>query len=1154
MRKVLLGSLLALTAIGGTSKAWADSIETSTADNPTWYRIYTPNRSNLTVTSRGAGAAIKNTAGATTPYSANMLFRFEQNTDGSYVILSMDGTYISTTTSKPSGASTNVFTTTSTKPSAGWTIAETGTNTDLYTVVNGTNQWNISQDAPNYYLYNWGSGTNTSDAGCQFRFEKQTLTDLQEAQALALNDLNNTVEGNNPGQYPADARTAFKTAITSATTTDEITAAKETYAAAMVNVVAGKTYYIVSGPSKDYCQGKYLYVPGSEQQALFANKVVAATYAWTFEDAGDGKFYLKNYSTKEYVEPNSTNANKTGNTTMSKTASTKYTIKSLGEYAFNIIPDNWNPLHAQEYNSCLVMWEGELNTASAWRFEIISDEELAAAPSISSASVSSGTQNYAPGNTDQVLFMSTLNVTGFNGDINVNSVTVDFSSNTSNAAADLENIKVYKLNSTDFVCADDARSTTLLGTLASVSGTTATITFDTPLACSSGSTKLVVAADIKSTATVGDSIDAALTAIGYGTDKSYAVTDGNPEGIARIYDVMSQPFKSYDLGSHYWRIPAMVILKHQQGDNASKNGRIVTMADNRFAHNGDLPNHIDVYERHSDDNGKTWTDHKLVAGSDSDHKLVGVAGNGFGDAALVETSKGRLIAIMVAGQYYFSSTNDRNNCNLPFIITSDDAGETWTTPRDLYSELYNGTYEQGQVLGSFAGSGRGIVLQRQKVDSLNGRVMFAMSHRFKDTGIQEYIIYTDDEGETWKMSPKSAYNGGDESKLVELADGTVMISVRQSGNRGFNTSTDGGMTWGTQTTNSNISGNACNADILYYNKHVLLHSYVNNGSRKNLTVKASFDNGKTWGNGIVICAPSSCYSTMDLTKDGKVAILYEDASCSTGFALTYASFPIDWIVPGGDPSKLAFETAVAKAQTIAESTGYTDVTDAKAGQYSQDAIDAVKASIPADTEAVTDYDAATEAIEAAIAAYELTLIAIDGYPMTTTFTISSYETIASDAPYALGADGKAAAGNTTEWQLVPLTGGQVGIKVVNAETDTYFQRSSNSTATSSSAYAWTLTKGDGDYYYIKSSTNGGTYLVIRTSDGSLNFWSNTTGTDTWSTKWVFTKKGTITGIDGAQSDAKAAPVRYYDLNGRLLKAAPAHGVYITSDHKKHVVK
>ncbi len=1153
MRKVLLGSLLALAAIGSPSEAWADSIEASTSDSPVWYRIYTPNRQNLTLTSRGDGAVMKNTKGATSPYSANMLFRFEKNSDGTYFILSMDSTYVSTTTSKPSGASQNVFTTSKTKPSAGWTITETGSSTDLYTVVNGSNQWNMSQDAPNYYLYNWGSGTNTNDGGCQFRFEKQTLTDLQEAQALALNVLNNTTEGTNPGQYPSAARTAFQTAVTSATTEDELTAAKETYAAAMINVVAGKTYYIVSGPSANYCEGKYLYCPGSGQQSLFGDKLVAASYGWTFVDAGDGQFYLQNYKTKEYVEP--TNTGYAGNnTTMSATASTKYTVKSLGEYAFNIIPDGKNPLHAQNDGSCLVTWEGGLNTASAWRLEEISSEDLAAEPAISSVSVGSGTQNYAPGNTDQVLFTSTVNVTGFNGDVNLTSLTVDFGTNTSKAASDLANIKVYQLNSTDFVCAEASRDATLLGTLAAVSGTTATVTFDSPLACASGATKLVVTADISSDATVGDSIDATLASLAYSTDKTYSVSNGNPEGIARIYDVMSQPYKSYDLGSHYWRIPAMVILKHQQGDNASKNGRIVTMADNRFSHNGDLPNHIDVYERHSDDNGKTWTDHKLVAGSDSDHKLVGVAGNGFGDAALVETSKGRLIAIMVAGQYYFSSTNDRSNCNIPFIITSDDAGETWSTPRDLYSELYNGTYEQGQVLGSFAGSGRGIVLQRQKVDSLNGRVMFAMSHRFSGSGIQEYIIYSDDEGATWKMSPKSAYNGGDESKLVELADGTVMISVRQSGNRGFNTSTDGGMTWGTQTTNSNISGNACNADILYYNKHVLLHSYVNNGSRKNLTVKASFDNGKTWGNGIVICAPSSCYSTMDITKDGNVGILYEDASCSTGFALTYASFPIDWIVPGGDPSKLAFETAVAKAQTIAASTGYTDVKDAKAGQYSQAAIDDVKAAIPADQSAVTDYDAATEVIEAAIAAYELTLVAIDGYPMTTTFTISSYETIASNASYYLGTDGKAAADNTTEWQIVPLTGGQVAIKVANAETDTYFQRSSNTCTTGSSSYAWTLTKGDGDYYYMKSSTNNSTYLVISTSDGSLNFWSNTTGSSAWSTKWVFTEKGEVTGISDIQPATQAAPVRYYDLNGRLLKAAPTHGIYITSDHKKHVVK
>lgn len=153
----------------------------------------------------------------------------------------------------------------------------------------------------------------------------------------------------------------------------------------------------------------------------------------------------------------------------------------------------------------------------------------------------------------------------------------------------------------------------------------------------------------------------------------------------------------------------------------------------------------------------------------------------------------------------------------------------------------------------------------------------------------------------------------------------------------------------------------------------------------------------------------------------------------------------------------------------------------------------------------------------------------------------------------MGADGKAAANNTTKWQLVPLTGGQIGIKVADAETDSYFQRSSNSTSMGTSAYAWTLEKGDG-YYYMKSSTNNSTYLVISTSDGMLNYWSNTTGSDAWSTKWVFTENGNVAGIGNAQTAAKAAPVRFYDLNGRLLNAAPTHGVYITSDHKKHVVK
>lgn len=47
-RNYFNGLLAALTLFGlGTSQAWADKIVTSTAENPKWFRIYTPNRSNL---------------------------------------------------------------------------------------------------------------------------------------------------------------------------------------------------------------------------------------------------------------------------------------------------------------------------------------------------------------------------------------------------------------------------------------------------------------------------------------------------------------------------------------------------------------------------------------------------------------------------------------------------------------------------------------------------------------------------------------------------------------------------------------------------------------------------------------------------------------------------------------------------------------------------------------------------------------------------------------------------------------------------------------------------------------------------------------------------------------------------------------------------
>lgn len=1131
---------LAFLGCGVAQQAWADKVVTSTADSPKWFQIVAKRETRL-MTDNGVGQNMTGAVSTTDP-AENNKWRFEQNTDGTWVIVSQKGDYIDPASLKSLGDTygNSAFQTVSTKPSKGWTITETASGSDYYTIASGTAQLHQGNNGTNYCIINYGGGSNTSDEGCLFTFKEYSIRNIAQAAYDA------SIEGTNPGQTSADARVAFKAVLDKTDATEsELEEALATFKAALVKVESGKLYYIVSGPSVNYCQDKYMYSPGSGQQSKFGSKVSAPTYAWTFTDAGDGKFYMQNYGTKQYLN---TTSNK--NTTTAETASTKYTIESLGKGAFNIKPEGNNPLHAQNDNSVIVVWAGGLNTASAWKFVEIPENERTAPTTFSGVTGYPGTQTYMPGQKDQVLMKFVASVTpGWTDDnFTANSVTLNLGAT---KATDLESVKVYTSANDDFV-SNGQRSATLVGTASAITDNVVTVKFTDGVTFKENQ-RFYVTADIKSDATVGNKFDVAITGLTYNTDKTATITSGNPEGQGVIYKVQSAPFQPYDLGSHYWRIPAMVVLHHQQGENASKNGRVVTMADNRFDHNGDLPNHIDVYERHSDDNGATWSTHKMVVGTEADHALVG-GGHGFGDVSLVECASGKIVAIMVGGPGYFQSTP--SNPIVPTIITSTDGGDTWSTPRTLTNELYKTTYTEGAVQGSFAGSGRGLMLQRQKDKELNGRIMFAMSHRFIVNGkrsIQEYIIYSDDEGNTWKFSTQSAYNGGDESKLVELADGTVMISVRQSGQRGYNTSTDGGVTWGKQAKWTDISGNGCNGDILYVNKHVLLHSYPNNDSRKNVTIKASFDGGKSWSSPYVVCAPGSSYSTMDVTKDGDIAIFYEDNACSTGFVLNYVVLPTSFIYEG-TPSLKAFKAVQASAQVILDKgAGYETAETAKAGEFSKASVDALKALLLTAEELAKlsddELDALRPQVEAAIATALSTICIVDGQSNETTYTISTFENINSTAPKYIEKNATAVDNTTYEWRLVPsaTTLGQVYIQ--GKGESNYLTRSGNTLAVSTTAQPWNIVKGDGQYWYFKSTVNGGSYLVVNLTNGKFDYWKDTAGNATWSTKFVLNAVGTITAIDGVDVVTPAEPTRYYDLQGRRVMN-PTKGIFITNTGRK----
>ena len=82
----------------------------------------------------------------------------------------------------------------------------------------------------------------------------------------------------------------------------------------------------------------------------------------------------------------------------------------------------------------------------------------------------------------------------------------------------------------------------------------------------------------------------------------------------------------------------------------------------------------------------------------------------------------------------------------------------------------------------------------------DGKIVAAIAVREDVSGterINNYMITSADGGTTWTTNSGIAEIGGDEAKVVELNNGNIMMSIRNSGTRRFNISTDKGLTWGT---------------------------------------------------------------------------------------------------------------------------------------------------------------------------------------------------------------------------------------------------------------------------------------------------------------------------------------------------------------------
>jgi len=359
----------------------------------------------------------------------------------------------------------------------------------------------------------------------------------------------------------------------------------------------------------------------------------------------------------------------------------------------------------------------------------------------------------------------------------------------------------------------------------------------------------------------------------------------------------SNLFVSGSEGYHTFRIPAMVI---------STRGTVLAFCEGRKESRQDFGN-IHLVLKRSSDGGKTWGKLQLVHNEiDTNEKVT--CGN---PCPVVDEETGTIHVV-------FCRNNDRI-----FVISSNDDGVTWNGLREL-----TGTIKDNGWGWYATGPGHGIQL---KQGPEAGRLLFPSHYEVKEGPVQGFfahMIYSDDHGKTWsrgdsvplakdaKPDPMGQYHAGSECVVVEVGPNEVYLNTRSGSvamkhdRRKYCHSSDGGLTWGPLQDDEALIAPNCHAAIVGdAERGVILFSNPANRpipdwdlGRIRMTVRASFDGGRTWPASQMLHAGASSYSELAVTKDGTILCLYEGGREHRREWIRLARFQLEWLDAGRLPN------------------------------------------------------------------------------------------------------------------------------------------------------------------------------------------------------------------------------------------------------------
>ncbi len=343
-----------------------------------------------------------------------------------------------------------------------------------------------------------------------------------------------------------------------------------------------------------------------------------------------------------------------------------------------------------------------------------------------------------------------------------------------------------------------------------------------------------------------------------------------------------------------YRIPSLV---------STKKGTLLAFAEGRRSLSDHSRN--DIVLRRSDDGGKSWGPPIRVL-ADKDAVFVNPC------AVVLDSGRVLLMCQRFPVGYHSRAMGKRvkrldpgiggKHASKTLLTYSDDEGRTWAPPRDVTK----GTKRPKKITSTASGPGIGIVLRK---GPRPGRILVPTNEGWfegKTFCFNVYACFSDDGGLTWKYG-KTAPNGspgfGNEVQMVELSDGRVMLNSRSAGGarcRKIAFSADAGVTWSPLKDEKQLPDPHCMASIFRYSfgkkrgdKGILLYAGPGTGRGRELgTVRASFDDGRTWPVRKVIYRGGYAYSCLARLSDGSVGLLFEKDGYKE---IAFARFGLDWL-------------------------------------------------------------------------------------------------------------------------------------------------------------------------------------------------------------------------------------------------------------------